>query len=169
MAVPGPKPAAEESKRFRGGLTHEWTAVVDVPFEGPVPVELPATRMLADREGPYRAKLTKAAKTWWATVSTMPHCRLWTDSDWLFALETALVADNFYRSGDMGSARELRNRAKILGTTADARRDLRIRYVAPDDRDDDQAKTETSPGKARGDGKVTSIGSRRRRLTSDAS
>lgn len=169
MAVPGPKPSADDAKRYRGGLTHDWVTVEDTPFDGDVPVTLPATRMLADKEGAYRARITKQAKEWWATVSSMPHCRLWTESDWLFALETALIADNFYRSGDMGAARELRARAKVLGTTADARRDLRIRYVSPDDRDD-QAPEQQPAAAAKGEeGKVTSISSRRKRLTSDAS
>jgi hypothetical protein len=58
----------------------------------------------------------------------MPHCILWDESDWQFALDTALVAAAFHE-GKMTQAVELRNREKILGLTLDARRDLRIRYV----------------------------------------
>lgn len=168
MAVPGPVPMDAGEKRFRGGLTHDWVSVVDEPFEGPVPVELPTTRTLYDKEGPYRVRLTKQTKAWWAVTSSMPHCRLWTESDWLFALETALIADTFYRSGHLESAKELRQRSKILGTTADARRSLRIRYVAPDDRDQDGGE-ESEPARNAEKGKVTSIQARRKRLTSDAS
>lgn len=58
----------------------------------------------------------------------MPHCVLWTDSDWEFAVDTAFVHASFV-SGDLRQAAELRNRDKLLGTTFDSRRDLRIRYV----------------------------------------
>jgi hypothetical protein len=60
----------------------------------------------------------------------MPHASLWTEADWQFALDTAEVAAAFH-DGDTKMAVELRQREKILGTTLDARRDLRIRYVEP--------------------------------------
>lgn len=65
---------------------------------------------------------------WWETVSHMPHCVLWTDADWRFAIDSALVAATLH-CGDVRAAAELRQREKIMGTTGDARRDLRIRYV----------------------------------------
>jgi hypothetical protein len=70
-------------------------------------------------------------RRWWAAVSAMPHCVLWTDTDWRYALDTARVAACFH-SGDVRWASELRTREKVLGTTLDSRRDLRIRYVDPD-------------------------------------
>lgn len=60
----------------------------------------------------------------------MPHCVLWEKSDWQFAKDTAIIAAAFH-AGDLVRAQELRQREKIMGTTADARRDLRIRYVEP--------------------------------------
>ncbi len=45
-------------------------------------------------------------------------------------MDTAIVAAAFH-SGSVAAAAELRQREKILGTTLDARRDLRIRYVDP--------------------------------------
>jgi hypothetical protein len=69
-------------------------------------------------------------RRWWTSVSRMPHAALWTDSDWQYALDTALVAAAFH-SGDARMAGELRQREKVMGLTQDARRDLRIRYVAP--------------------------------------
>lgn len=71
-------------------------------------------------------------RRWWRAVSRMPHCALWTDSDWQYALDTALVAAAFH-AGDARQAGELRQREKIMGVTQDARRDLRIRYVPPAD------------------------------------
>lgn len=71
-------------------------------------------------------------RRWWRAVSRMPHCALWTESDWQYALDTACVAAAFH-SGDARVAGELRQREKVLGTTQDARRDLRVRYVEPVD------------------------------------
>jgi hypothetical protein len=59
----------------------------------------------------------------------MPHCVLWTAAEWRYALDTAMVAAAFH-SGDLKQAKELRQREAVLGTTLDARRQLRIRYVA---------------------------------------
>lgn len=116
MAVAGRKPKPDGQKRNRHAPTHEWTDVVDVPFEGEVP-ELP------DSVG-----WPAGTRRWWAVLCRMPHCVLWAESDWQFALDTALIAKAFHE-GEMRVATELRQREKILGTTADARRDLRIRYV----------------------------------------
>lgn len=71
-----------------------------------------------------------ATRRWWRAVSTMPHCATWHDSDWQYAIDSASVAAAFH-SGDMRWAGELRARERVMGTTADARRDLRVRYVPP--------------------------------------
>jgi hypothetical protein len=158
MPVAGRKPK-EGEKRNRNPPVHDWTNVVDLPFTGRVPVRLPAKRTLITRDGPERFPLEEMTKRWWETVRSMPHCRLWSKSDWVFALETALVADLLFK-GVASAAGELRHRERILGTTVDARRDLRIRYVT---RMPDEEPVEERPA---GDGvaPVTNIASRRRRL-----
>lgn len=119
MPLPGTKPAAE--KRRRNKDTIDWVEIDAVPFaDGP---PLPKVEAGA-RSWPNQTKL------WWRNVSRMPHCVLWEDSDWQFALDTLLVAAAFH-GGDMKLATELRNREKVMGTTVDYRRDLRIRYVEP--------------------------------------
>lgn len=75
---------------------------------------------------------------WWEAVSRMPHCVLWTEADWQFAIDTARVAAAFH-AGDVRVSTELRQRERILGTTTDARRDLRIRYVEPVEESEDSA------------------------------
>jgi hypothetical protein len=69
-------------------------------------------------------------RRWWKAISRMPHCVLWDESDWQFALDTAVLVAAFH-TGDLRLAGEIRAREKVLGTTGDARRDLRIRYVDP--------------------------------------
>lgn len=163
MPAAGRKPV-EGPKRNRNPLTFEWTEVPDVDYDGVRP-ELPETRGRL-RKVPGMADafdevpLQDLTREWWAAVSRMPHCALWTAADWVFAIETAIVADRFY-AGEPAAAGELRQREKILGTTLDARRDLRIRYVAPE--------VEEKPVARRKSGTVTRLDERRRRLADGAS
>lgn len=166
MPAAGRKPV-EGPKRNRVKPVHDWTLVKDVPYDGDKPA-LPTSTMVSGK----RAKLLAQTRDWWDVVSSMPHCAMWAAGDWLFALETVYVAEAVFR-GDLVRAAELRTRCKQMGTTLDARRDLRIRYVAPDEWVDDPAtepKKKKPAAKKKGGGdNVTSMEARRRRLTSDAS
>lgn len=132
MAVVGRKPKDADKRVNRHAPRHDWTEVPNVPFaDGP---KLPSRRT-QNRSWPAMTK------RWWTTLSQMPHCVLWSESDWSFALDTALIAAAFH-DGELQRAAELRNREKLLGVTVEHRRDLRIRYVDPPSDDD----TETTPG-----------------------
>lgn len=129
MALNGPVP---KDNPLRPELRkHEWIDVPDVPYEGPIPVKLPKYRLVPHKDGAYEDEVLQLTRDWWATVCRMPHCVLWTEADWRFALSSALVADMAYR-GVSTAATELRNREKVLGTTLDYRRALRIRHVDPE-------------------------------------
>lgn len=130
MSLAGRKPKPKGQARHRNPPTHDWTEVVHEPFTGKPPVALPATRSVQTSSGLAEVKLHNQTKAWWRRISRMPHCRLWAESDWEFALETALVADALFY-GRTSAATELRQRERLMGTTVDARRDLRIRYVKP--------------------------------------
>jgi hypothetical protein len=112
-----PKPPGQAVNRNKP--THDWTEVSRVPFEGGP--DLPP----ADPPWPT------ATVRWWESVRRMPHAVLWDESDWIFAVDTALIHSALHK-GDVRVATELRNREKVLGTTMDFRRDLRIRYVEPE-------------------------------------
>lgn len=131
MAVAGRKPKAPGQALNRNKPTHDWTEVENVPYrDGPDLPAYPVARL--DPESDPLDGWHTMTLDWWDDVRSMPHARLWTRSDWRFAFDTALVADRFY-SGDVKAAAELRIREKTLGTTADYRRDLRIRYIEPRD------------------------------------
>jgi hypothetical protein len=57
----------------------------------------------------------------------MRHARLWQPSDWAFALDSLELSCWFYETGS--GAAEQRIRERVLGTTLDARWNLRIKYV----------------------------------------
>ncbi|MUM06217.1 hypothetical protein B5P44_15680 [Mycobacterium sp. CBMA 213] len=109
----------------RGKSNHEWTEVDDVPFDG----------------GPRLTGLRGNGDEWsdrvrqkWQTWRRMPHCILWTDSDWEYAFDTLELVARFHsggRTGGTGTAQEIRQREAQMGTTVDSRRALRIRYVDP--------------------------------------
>ena len=122
MPVRGQKPKPDGLKRNRVKPAFEWNDVPDVPFEAAPPLP---SRRLGGKAWPA------ATRRWWAAVSTMPHCVLWTETDWLYAIDTAYVHGQFIAEADMKAEAALFRREKLLGTTVDSRRDLRIRYIDP--------------------------------------
>lgn len=84
---------------------------------------------LADAQAERQpAKWPTPTRSWWAAIGRLPHAVLWTEADWQFALDTAHLVAAFH-AGNHRLAGEIRQREAIMGTTRDARRDLRIRYV----------------------------------------
>lgn len=127
MAMAGRKPA-DRPTVTRHKPTVDWTEVPNEPYAGERP-ELPSTYTVMTPRGELQEfPIERRTIDWWAAVSTMPHCVLWTPSDWQFCIDTAIVHANA-STGKAAAMAELRQREKIMGTTVDARRDLRIRYI----------------------------------------
>jgi hypothetical protein len=166
MARPGPT----QSARRLGHSAHaEWTEVPNRPYEGASP-DLPRL--------PGRAKYHPLVTTWWDMVRAMPHCVTWAPTDWQFAVETALLKHYFWVDAAGGevkttAATEIRRREDNMGTTEEARRKLRIRYVdvpEDDDLDDDvpAAQPEVVHQRTAGGARpVTSLASRRARALAE--
>ncbi len=167
MAHRGSAPKANKHGRTPNA---DWTEVVETPYTGPSP-DLPKL--------PRRKKWHPMVEQWWEQVREMPHCVLWRPSDWTFALETAYQKQAHWELCEEGeqtttAAVEIRRREDQMGTTIEALRKLRIRYVPVDDEADwgdapepeiqvtEQAVT-TGPGAT-----VTPLASRRDRLTRPA-
>ena len=100
--------------------TLEWREVPDVPFTGGP--KLPSKQ-------PDGSPWPRSVRERWVEWSSMPHCTLWKKPDWRFAFDSLLIAMKFEQSLDPRLAAELRNREKVMATTYDYRRDVRIRYV----------------------------------------
>ena len=116
MPITGPKPKPPELLRQAGRSAHDWIEVPDRPYRSRNKPRLPR-------------KIPALTRFWWQALSSMPHCVLWGPSDWAFAVDTA-VLHAAYAEGALSWATEIRQREKVMGTTVDARRDLRIRYVS---------------------------------------
>jgi hypothetical protein len=168
MARPGP---AQMSRRLGHSANAEWAEVANRPYEGVSP-DLPRL--------PGRAKYHPLVTTWWDMVRAMPHCARWAPTDWQYAVETALLKHYFWVDAAAGevkttAATEIRRREDNMGTTEEARRKLRIRYVdVPDDglEDEDGDGTLVQPEvvhqRTAGGGRpVTSLASRRARALAE--
>lgn len=158
MPISGAKPSDRPTVN-RNKPTHDWINVPNRPYTGPKP-ELPLTRQVMVKNGEVEiVPVEDRTREWWRVISSMPHCILWSESDWIFALDTAMVhAASVY--GSVTASSELRQRERILGVTIDARRDLRIRYV---DEESQEGTTSTL-----GVAGVTQIKDRRSRLANGA-
>ena len=122
MPVKGRKP--KEENRHRVQPRHQFVEVQNIPFTK-------APKL------PVEGAWPKQTRKWWKAVTALPHCALWDEGDWAFAVDTALIHAAMW-GGDLTRAAEVRLRERAMGTTADARRDLRIRYV--ENLDEDEAK-----------------------------
>lgn len=124
MARPGPQP--KNAKHGHGGAG--WIDVPNIPYSGPG-----SEQDLPDMPGmDWFPQVT----AWWEIVRVMPHCTLWSASDWLFAIQTAYQWQNwwgeFFGGTVHGTAStELRRREDQMGYTLEARRKMGIRYVDP--------------------------------------
>lgn len=120
-------PAQKQVKHGRTANS-DWTEVPDVPYTGPSP-DLPRL--------PRRGKWHPMVEQWWSQIREMPHCVLWRAVDWTFALETAFMKQTFWtdveaQAATTSAAVEIRRREAQMGTTIEALRQLRIRYIPAD-------------------------------------
>jgi hypothetical protein len=128
MALPGKKPNDRAVNRNAPKI--DWVLIDNVPYNGPTP-ELPESRTYINPKGEVQeVPIERRTREWWEAITKMPHCVLWQPSDWQFALDTAMVHASASH-GSVTAMGELRQREKIMGTTVDSRRDLRIQYVEP--------------------------------------
>jgi hypothetical protein len=96
----GAKP--KENKHGRTPTVHEWIEVPNRPYRGKT-ASLPDKRTVGYVDGkPVTLALHAQTRAWWRDLCSMPHCVLWTATDWRFAVETALVADMFFQGDRMG-------------------------------------------------------------------
>lgn len=148
MSITGRPPS--DKARNRNQKSYDWSPVANEPYTGPSP-DLPPK---GGRQRWHRETLA-----WWDAVRHMPHCRLWTDTDWRFAIETAVLVEEFWR-GEVARAAELRLRAAKLGLTHEDRLKQRIRYT-DSTREDDEAIVAQAPAA------VARLDARRRRLAGE--
>lgn len=112
------QPMPDRSEVRNRVAVKNWIEVPDVPFAAG-----------KKRHLPLSLDWCQETQRWWAAVRTMPHCVLWSESDWQYAITTALVHNQVWGHGEVKMANELRIRERLLGVTEEARRERRIRYM----------------------------------------
>lgn len=125
LAGRGPMPREDRSTiRFRGKPDKSWQTVENTPFLAGRSRELPP---LPHGKGLWHGRTL----AWWDNIRTMPHARLWTDTDWDFAIATARLHHEFWL-GDMKVETGLRIRERLMGVTWEARQSAGIKYAEPE-------------------------------------
>ncbi|MFD8595361.1 hypothetical protein ACFV1L_10205 [Kitasatospora sp. NPDC059646] len=153
MAGRGPAPKDPSKRRRRNTDAVPLLKLEpDDELRGP---ELPAGVLGEDDGEPVDwHPMTKA---WWTSWRTSAQAQTFTDTDWLFLIDTALMHHTMWAKGRWEFASEVRLRAAKFGATPEDRARLKIQVDAPG-----TARTAASTTPAG----VTDISSRRARLTS---
>lgn len=113
---PAPKPDAERRRRNKPAIP---TTVVSGDGE----VRGPALPAGYDWPAPTRA--------WWETWRSSPQATTFTDTDWGFLLDTALLHAELW-AGNAACASELRLRVAKFGATPEDRARLRMQIGEPE-------------------------------------
>jgi hypothetical protein len=134
-----PKPADQRARRNKDRVP---TTTVEMkraaqPRLGPSPHE----------DLPWNPRTVE----WWKMWELSPLATDFTDADWEFLLQTALVHSRFWY-GDAKQAAELRLRVQMFGVTPESRARLRIVFADAEEKDAKRTQTVASPGSAPGGG-----------------
>lgn len=133
MAVSGAMPKEDRTQVVTRHKPVDWDEYDDVPFDLAPPLRPRAAGGMSvmDVGAANSDDWPQATLGWWRAISTMPHAKDWTPGDWQFAMDTAEVHARTMEAWKGYGGTELRQREAILGSYAEARRKLRIRYVKP--------------------------------------
>lgn len=118
MAGRGPAPK-ESRSRVRDERRREESLKVIEPTGKTYGFDLPESHVWPD-----------ATVTWWETWRRSPQAQAFTDTDWSFLLDTAVLHAEFWL-GDLKAAAELRLRAAKFGATPEDRARLKIQIGTP--------------------------------------
>ena len=155
--MPGPAPKAMGTKAGRSADRVPFR-VMGLPV-APQP-ELPEFFRMFDGERPRKIKYPDETRKWWDAWRTSPLNDGFTEHDWDYLLEAAILHAQFHLDIDrMKCASELRQRMAKFGATPEDRAKLRIVSVTADTAE------ETAEEARRLNAKVAVAGDGRRLLT----
>lgn len=77
----------------------------------------------------------RQTRAWWKMWAVSPLSEEFTDTDWAFLLDTAILQDAFY-AGELKQAAEIRLRVAKFGQTVEDRARLRITFASADTADE---------------------------------
>jgi hypothetical protein len=153
MAGRGPAPKDPSKRRRRNAADPETVITTDDEIRGP---ELPEGVLGVDTKTGELYEWHPMTVAWWQTWRESAQASTFTDTDWSFLLDTALMHHSMWDKGQWTLAAEVRLRAAKFGATPEDRARLKLKV-------DDTSTAPQRPAQ-RSDG-VTDISSRRARLT----
>lgn len=154
MAGQGPPPKDPAKRRRRNAdPVPTKTLTGDGRVRGPrLP---PAAEVLPEGSEDWHPR----TKAWWDTWRRSAQAMSFTETDWAFLLDTALMHHIMWTAGRWEFASEIRLRVAKFGATPEDRQRLRMQIEKP-------PPARPTSAKSRGDvATVTSINSRRQRLS----
>lgn len=140
MAGHGPAPKKGAIRRNAGS---EFRVV---NFEPGAQPELPEVSMQVTVDGELEDRefvWPEQTRQWWSMWSKHPLSADFSDSDWMFLLDTALLHARMW-NGDTKVAAELRLRVAKFGATPEDRARLRITFAQADEADAGRPDSSTS-------------------------
>lgn len=158
MAGFGPPPKDPDKRARRNKDAVALKVVPATPVEQP-PLPTFYVTVTGDdgKEHKKRFRWPKATRTWWKMWKDSPLSADFTETDWSFLLDTALLHADVW-SGNHRMAPELRLRVAKFGATPEDRARLRITFATADDVEAGSAFTERSPmGGARSRARARSL------------
>lgn len=156
MALPGRAPSEKSVNRNPSRV--ETREFLDVPFEGPWPLELPVYRTIVTKDGQVTVPLQDATFRWFEEVKRLPHAVAWDEAMWGFVVDTAVNVVDSANCGIASAMTEQRQReAGEILKTAESRFKSRMVYIPVE-----------QPSPVDVPAGVTDIGTRRRRLLDNA-
>ena len=85
-------------------------------------------------------------RDWWVSWGIHPMTETFTESDWQFLLDTALIHAAVWGDGDLKQLPELRLRVAKYGVTPEDRARLRIQFADADAKDKQSRRPADEPG-----------------------
>lgn len=157
MAGHGPAPKEAGRRRRRNAEPAPNAALqADGRMRGP---RLPAGVLPEGEDWHVRTQ------AWWATWRKSAQAKTFTQTDWDFLLDTALMHHTMWTKGRWEFAGELRLRTAKFGATPEDRLRLRMQIEPPAPRGRAASKVAGEAKATDGQASVTDISSRRDRLT----
>lgn len=129
MAGRGPAPKDSRSRERDQARRDAETTVVEADGEVRGP-DLPESFHAFDGEEWVEAQWPTQTALWWETWRTSAQAKTFTDTDWSFLLDTAVLHAEFWL-GDRKVAPELRLRVAKFGATLEDRARLKIAATGP--------------------------------------
>ena len=140
---PAPKPAA---RRARANADPVGSTVL--PFRRVEPMALPEDVDWHPR-----------TVAWWQMWRESPQAPTFTETDWSFLLDTALMHHAMWSKGQWTLAAEVRLRVAKFGATPEDRARLRMVFADADEKDEKRAKASGGSSARKRYGSVRAVGS----------